>query len=127
MGYLFDTGALIDIYRGRSRIQSHFKALLEARAIGFISVISEAELWQGLRQDELPRHEALLSQFNSLSITSESARQAGVWMQLYKTSGLGWMDALLVATATNNRLIVLTRDRRLASLLDGVTAFVVYD
>lgn len=48
-------------------------------------------------------------------------------MQLYKTSGLGWMDALLVATATNNRLIVLTRDRRLASLLDGVTAFVVYD
>lgn len=127
MGYLFDTGALIDIYRGRSRIQSYFKALLEARAIGFISVISEAELWQGVRRDELPRHEALLSQFNSLPITSESARRAGVWMQLYKIRGLGWMDALLVATATNNRLIVLTRDQRLASLLDGVTAFVVYD
>jgi predicted nucleic acid-binding protein len=126
-GYLFDTGALIDIYRGRSRIQPYFKAVLEAGGVAFVSVISEAELWQGLRPDELSRHEALLRQFNALPITSEAARQAGVWMQLYKTSGLGWMDALMVSTAYNNRLVVLTRDRRLASLLHGDTEFMVYD
>ncbi len=127
MGYLFDTGALIDIYRGRSRIQPYFNALMERRTAAFISVVSEAELWQGLRHDELPRHDALLRQFNYLPINSELARTAGVWMQLYKTRGLGWMDALLVATAHKNKLIVLTRYRRLVSLLERATEFALYD
>lgn len=127
MGYLFDTGALIDIYRGRSRIQPYFNALIEGRPAAFISVVSEAELWQGLRQDELSRHDALLSRFNTLPINSESARMAGGWMQLYKTRGLGWMDALMVATAHKNQLVVLTRDRRLVSLMERDAGFVVYD
>lgn len=127
MGYLFDTGALIDIYRGRSRIQPYFNALMEGRPAAFILVVSEAELWQGLRQDELSRHDALLSRFNTLPINSESARTAGVWMQLYKTGGLGWMDALLVATAAAAGLAVFTRDRQLATLLEDEAAFVLYD
>lgn len=127
MGYLFDTGALIDIYRGRSRIQPYFNALIEGRPAAFISVVSEAELWQGIRQDELSRHDALLSRFNTLPINSESARMAGGWMQLYNTRGLGWMDALMVATAAAAGLAVLTRDRRLATLLEDEAAFVLYD
>ena len=39
-GHLFDTGALIDIYRGRERIRPYFEALAERPA--YISVISEA-------------------------------------------------------------------------------------
>lgn len=124
--YLFDTGALIDIYRGRSRIQSYFLALLEGRA-AFISVISEAELWLGLRPDEMARHEALLGHFTPLSIDSAVARQAGEWMRHFRALGLGWMDALLTATAYTNQLTVLTRDHRLAAVLTEQVAFQVYD
>jgi len=124
--YLFDTGALIDIYRGRDRIHPYFLALLDGRA-AFISVISEAELWLGLRPDEIARHEALIAYFTPLPIGSTVARQAGEWMRQYRTSGLGWMDALLTATAYTNQLIVLTRDRRLAAVLEKQVAFQVYD
>ncbi len=125
-GYLFDTGALIDIYRGRTRIQPYFLSLLEGHPV-FISVISEAELWLGLRPDEMARHEALLGYFTALSIDSAVARQAGEWMRQYRALGLGWMDALLTATAYTNQLTVLTRDRRLAAVLAEQVAFEVYD
>jgi predicted nucleic acid-binding protein len=124
--YLFDTGALIDIYRGRTRIQPYFQSLIEGRT-AFISVISEAELWVGLRPDEVMRYEALLSHFTPLPIGSAAARQAGEWMRQHRVAGLGWMDALLTATAQTNRLTVLTRDRRLASLLQDSVGFQVYD
>lgn len=125
-GYLFDTGALIDIYRGRARIEPFFLSILEGQA-AFISVSSEAELWLGLRPDEIARHEALLGHFTSLPIGSVVARQAGEWMRQYRMSGLGWMDALLIATAYTNQLTVLTRDQRLAAVLSEQVTFQVYD
>ena len=124
--YLFDTGALIDIYRGRDRIEPYFQSLLEGQA-AFISVISEAELWVGLRPDEMERHEALVGHFSPLPIGSAVARQAGDWMRQFRASGLGWMDALLTATAYTNQLTVLTRDRRLAAVLGNEVEFQVYD
>lgn len=123
--YLFDTGALIDIYRGRERIRPYFDALAERPA--YISVVSEAELWLGLRPDETERHEALLRYFDSLPVDSAVARRAGEWMRRYRTHGLGWMDSFIAATAHAHDAVVLTRDRRLASLLGEELAFAVYE
>jgi len=123
--YLFDTGALIDIYRGRQRISPYFEALAEQAA--YLSVISEAELWRGLRPGEIERHEALLALFVPLPLTSEAARLAGQWMQAYQGSGLGWMDALIAATAAVAGAPLLTRDRRLAGVLADKVEFVLYD
>jgi len=123
--YLFDTGALIDIYRGRERIRPYFEKLAAQPAA--ISVISEAELWMGLRPDEVTEHEALLGYFALLDVTSRVGRQAGEWMQRYRHRGLGWMDALIVATARVEGLAVLTRDRRLAAVLSPEAPFAVYD
>ncbi len=123
--YLFDTGALIDIYRGRQRIAAYFETL--ARQMGYLSVISEAELWMGLRPNETAQHEALLRYFVSLPVNSFIARQAGEWMQRYRSRGLGWVDALIAATARDEGVAVLTRDRRLAALLAQEADFVVYD
>jgi predicted nucleic acid-binding protein len=123
---LFDTGALLDIYRGRSRVRPYFDQLFDEAIVAYISPITEAELWLGLRPDELERHKALLAFFVSLPLTSQSARLAGEWMRRFGSAGLGWMDALIVASAAVLNIAVLTRDRRLARLLGDEAELIVY-
>ena len=124
--YLVDTGALIDIYRGRQRIRSFFDDIVGGSVIACVSPITEAELWFGLRPGEREQHEALLSYFIALPLVSEAGRLAGEWMRQYAPQGLGWMDALIVATATLTAVPVLTRDRRLAELLAEEAKFILY-
>ena len=88
---LFDTGALIDIYRGKTLLRSRFQ-----------------------------------EHFNSLSLESSAARLAGEWMQRYEPQGLGWMDALIAATAKQAKLPVLTRDKRMAQVLASEGELEVY-
>ena len=123
---LFDTNALVDIYRGQTSIQAYFESILDGSLMPYVSVITEAELWRGLRPDELERHELLLSQFISLPLDSDAARLAGTWMQRYTNTGLGWMDALIAATGKIADLPVLTRDKRLVSVLSSETKFELY-
>ncbi len=123
---LFDTGALIDIYRGRQAMRAHFQAAVNGELGAFLSVISEAELWRGVKPQEVERHEAILSYFTALPLESAAARLAGEWMQRYQSRGLGWMDALITATARKASLTLLTRDARLAAALAGEAEFEVY-
>ena len=123
---LFDTNALVDIYRGQASIKAHFESILDGSLLPYISVITEAELWRGIKPDELERHEILLSQFISLPIDSDAARLAGTWMQKYASTGLGWMDALISATGKIADLPVLTRDKRLVNVLSPETKFELY-
>ncbi|MFN2124397.1 MAG: PIN domain-containing protein [Candidatus Promineifilaceae bacterium] len=124
---LFDTNCLIDIYLGRKRIRPTFEAILAGELLPFMSVITEAELWRGLRAGELEIHQALVSHFTILPLRSNAARLAGNWMQQFQSNGLGWMDALITATANVNGLTVLTRDKRLALLLAEDADFIIYE
>lgn len=125
--FLFDTNCLIDIYLGRQRIRPTFEGILAGEIQPYMSVITEAELWRGLRAGELEQHQALVAHFLVLPLHSDSARLAGSWMQQYHSSGLGWMDALITATASINEVDVLTRDKRLAQLLANEISFTIYD
>ena len=124
--WLFDTNCLIDIYRGRARIRPIFNNLLDGALAPYMSVITEAELWRGLRTGEIERHEALVGRFTILPLHSEAARLAGSWMQQHQAIGLGWMDALITATAKVNGVAVLTRDKKLAYLLAKEADFTLY-
>ena len=115
--YLFDTGCLLDIYHGRARIEPYFQAIAAHEITPYTSVITEAELWRGLRPGEIARHEALLAQFIVLPLHSEAARLAGSWLQTYDKTGLGWMDAFIAAAAKAADIPLLTRDKRLANAL----------
>jgi predicted nucleic acid-binding protein len=125
--WLFDTGALIDIYLGRGRIKPYFDQLIQGELLAHASVISEAELWRGLRPGEQDKHQALLARFIVLPLRSETARLAGQWMQHYQGAGLGWMDAFIAATAHLADMPVLTRDKKLATLLKAEAQFHLYD
>ena len=48
-------------------------------------------------------------------------------MQTYQAVGLGWMDALITASAATAKLPLLTRDKRLAEALKSEAEFEVYD
>ncbi len=124
--FLFDTNALIDIYRGRTGVKTFFDSILTGEIVPYVSAISEAELWRGMRMEEIEKHEALMEQFISLPLDSHAARLAGAWMQKYAVSGLGWMDALISATGKVAGLVVLTRDGRLAETLSTETRFDIY-
>ena len=124
--WLFDTSCLIDIYRGQTRIQPYFDNILMGEIVPYLSVIPEAELWRGLRAGEPDKHQALIAQFTVLPLRSEAARLAGNWMQQYQDAGLGWMDALISATAKVNDVPVLTRDKKLAQALAGEATFTLY-
>ena len=124
---LFDTGALLDIYKGCERIKPYFDVYVKAGKLNYISVISEAELWRGLRAHEVDSHKALLAQFVRLSLRSEAACLVGSWMQAHHASGPGWMDAFIVATAAIADLVVLTRDKQLANVLTKQSAFELYE
>ncbi|MCZ2115548.1 MAG: PIN domain-containing protein [Anaerolineae bacterium] len=126
-GCVFDTGALIDVYHGRSRVRPYFDRLFEASFPAFISPVSEAELWLGLQPGELERHEALLTLFVSLPLTSGIGCLAGEWMRRFGPKGLGWMDALIVATAAAAGVPALTRDQRLARVLSSEAEFILYE
>ena len=123
---LFDTAALVDIYRGRTEIKPLFDAVAAGELRPYISVITEAELWRGVKLEEMELHETLLSHFAAIPLQSEMARLAGAWMQRYAATGLGWMDALIAATAKSVSLSVLTRDRRLAEVLTAEVGFEIY-
>ena len=124
---LFDTNALIDIYKGRQRIKPYFDAYVKTDRLTFISAISEAELWRGLRVGEFDQHAILVARFVVLPLRSDAARLAGSWMQQYHSVGLGWMDALITATAAIADATVLTRDKRLVSVLEAQAVFELYE
>jgi predicted nucleic acid-binding protein len=68
----------------------------------------------------------LVAQFTVLPLRSEAARLAGNWMRRYQVAGLGWMDALITATAKVNDITILTRDKKLAEVLAAEADFIVY-
>ncbi len=123
---LFDTNCLIDIFRGRDRIRPFFDDILAEEITPYLSVITEAELWRSLRAGELERHNALLGQFIILPLSSEAAQLAGSWMRQYQQLGLGWLDALISATASAADVPLLTRDKKLAQVLQKEVNFQVY-
>lgn len=123
---LFDTNALIDIYRGKNAIKPYFDSILNETLLPYVSVMTEAELWRGLRADETEKHELMMERFISLPVDSDAARLAGSWMQKYSSTGLGWMDALISATGRVAGLAVLTRDKRLVSVLSSELKFEIY-
>ena len=123
---LFDTTALVDIYRGKSGIKRYFDLILDGSLLPYVSVLTEAELWRGLHADEVERHELIIERFVSLPLDSDAGRLAGVWMQKYVSSGLGWMDTLISATGKVAGLTVLTRDKRLKTVLSAEADFELY-
>ena len=110
--WIFDTVALIDYFCGRPGARPYFEAILNKKATGAFSTISELELWQGLRPGEETRHEALLSLLERVPLSGDIARLAGDMRREVGLDRLSLPDAAIAATAAYLGRTLVTRNTR---------------
>ncbi|MEE8390630.1 MAG: type II toxin-antitoxin system VapC family toxin [Anaerolineae bacterium] len=110
--WVFDTVVLIDYFCGRPGVRPYFEAILNKKATGAYSTISELELWQGLRPGEEGRHKALLSLLERVPLSGDIARLAGEMRRQVGLDKLALPDAAIAATAVHLGRALVTRNTR---------------
>ncbi len=85
MSYLADSTLLLDYYRKSDHARQYIERLKSGDITLTISVITESEIWVGIKDDrELLSWMALLELVKSIEVNSDIARKAG---DIYKEFG----------------------------------------
>lgn len=108
---LVDTDVLIEFLRGKEKA----KILLEEasnHAKLFCSVVTIAEILAGMRLSEESATEALLSSLNSLPVTENIARTAGLLRKSIRGRQIMLPDCLIGATALIHDCRLLTFNKK---------------
>jgi predicted nucleic acid-binding protein len=121
---LIDTDVLIEYLRGRSEAVEYLEGLTTDL---YLSVISVAELFAGVKGDEEEKSlNQLLQAFVILPVTEKATRLGGLYRRDYRPShGTGLADALIAATAEENGTDLVTFNRRHFPMVSRIT--VPYD
>ena len=112
MTYLIDTDVLIDLFQHKDPAKILIARLSE-HALLAISTLTITELRSGWTSEQatwlLPRLYALCA---VVPVTKETAEQAGIWRQEYKSHGqqLGTPDTVIAATAYLNDYSLVTNN-----------------
>jgi predicted nucleic acid-binding protein len=117
---LIDTDVLVEYLRGRSEAVEYLEGLTSDL---YISVISVAELFAGVRDDEEEKSlKQLLLAFAILPVTEKTARLGGLYRRDYGGShGTGLADALIAATSEENGADLATFNRRHFPMVSKIT------
>ncbi len=125
--YLFDSTVLVDNFRGKQVVALFVQPVLDGSATAWFSVITEAELWAGIKiPSEQPRYEALFALMKRAPVNKNIARLAGAFYGRHKAQGLSLPDALIAATAKVYRKTLLTRNTKHFALLRDDLALEFY-
>lgn len=119
--YLLDTYAWVEYFSG-SEEGLVVKRLIESARI-HTSIISIAELSdkyhrEGLSDDWEDRYKFIISKSNIFQISMEIAKNAGPkkWMLKESTKEIGLADAIIVETAYQNKLTIVSGDPHFKNL-----------
>jgi predicted nucleic acid-binding protein len=120
MPYLVDSDVLIDISRGKAPAREYLDALPEGWAI---SQISALELLVGARDKrDLADIDAFLSGYLVVPLRSSIGTRAHELVKLYaKSHGLHVFDSLVAATAIEEGLTLVTKNRRHFGMIQGLS------
>ena len=118
---LVDTDILIDYLRGHAGAVSFLEKHIDEV---FISAVSVAELFQGVREGgERTRLSRMISAFVVLPLTEEIAETAGLYRRDFKAStGCGLADCMIAATASAHRFPLATLNCKHFKMLQGVVS-----
>jgi len=119
MADLFDSDVLIDYLRGLPDavkfVESHIAGDV------FVSALTVAEIYQGVRRSEETQVFTTLSSFSVLPLTSEIAQRGGLFSRDFRAShGCGLADCLIAATADFHGLTLHTRNKKHFPMLKDV-------
>ena len=120
MPYLVDGDILIDISRGKQGAREYVDAFTEGWAI---SQISPLELIVGARDKrELSDIDAFLSAYVIVPLRDSTGRRAYELLKLHaKSHGLHIFDSLVAATALEEGLTLVTKNRRHFGAIEGLS------
>lgn len=107
--FLIDTDVIIEYLRGRPPAIDYLESLEGAL---YVSAITVAELYSGVRDDEREALDRFLSAFEVVPIDETLARNGGLCRRDYQPShGVGLADAIVAmsAEALGARLVTLKR------------------
>jgi predicted nucleic acid-binding protein len=116
---LVDTDIWIDYLRGQAQAQEWIERHV---ANLFVSAVSVAELYQGVRDgQEKTKLAKTLSATTVLPLTEEIAETAGLYRRDFRAStGCGLADCMIAATASHHELEMATLNSRHFKMLDQV-------
>jgi predicted nucleic acid-binding protein len=120
MPYLIDSDVLIDISRGKHAAREYVDSLAEGWAI---SQVSALELIVGARdQSDLAKIDSFLSAYAVVPLGDDTGKRAYELLKLYaKPHGLHVFDSLVAATAMEEGLTRVTRNRRHFGVIRGLS------
>ena len=111
--YLIDSGPLIRHLRDRRDATQLLSDLTKTGRL-HISVVSRAEIFQGMREDQRRITYELFESLDALPIDEAVADLAGTYLRQYRQTGINLQiaDTFIAATAIVKSLILVTYDRR---------------
>jgi predicted nucleic acid-binding protein len=117
--YLLDTCILIDFFRGHEQAAQFLEGLENPP---FLSALTVAELYAGVRQgEERVLLDNLVQNFPIIPLDNQAAMQGGLYRRQYgKSHGVGIVDALLASSAEAKNLILATRNVKHFPMLESV-------
>jgi len=108
---LVDTSVWIDFLAGRASSVALRSLLAENRVLCHPAVRGELALGSIARRDEILR---LLAQLPSVQVIGDDDVLAMIDAKKLQASGIGWIDAHLLASATAGHHVLWTEDKHLA-------------
>ena len=119
MTILLDTSVIIDALRGRRGRRELLRGLLEQGHELACCAISVAEVYSGMRPDEVEATAELMDALEYVDISREAAREAGQLRQEWQRKGRTFSlpDAIIGAVALRGDLSLVTDNVRHFSML----------
>ena len=111
MPYLVDTNIVVDVTRGSAKAADYLDSLADTWSISMITCL---ELLAGARtQRETIDLDLVLSGYRAIPPNEDITRRAYYLIKTYARShGLDTLDALIAATALEEGLTLVTRNRK---------------
>ncbi len=108
---LIDSDILIDHLRKEKKALDFLNTEVERDVILFLSVISRAEIYAGLRKGEEEAVSSLFEIITPVNVDTSIADKAGEYIRKFgKSHALNIGDAIIAATAGEMRLTLATRN-----------------
>jgi predicted nucleic acid-binding protein len=108
---LIDSDILIDHLRKEKKALDFLDAEIEKDSLLFLSVISRAEIYAGIRKGEEEAVNSLFEIITPLNIDTAIADKAGEYLRKFsKSHALNIGDAVIAATTSEMKLSLVTRN-----------------